>query len=312
MTKDLQQKQKLMGISAALISALMFGITPAIAKMAYAGGSNGMTMTFTRAIMSLPFLFLIAKYKKISLTLTRREFLTVVLVSVLGNFSTTLMLYSSFSYLNVGMASVLHYFFPVFVVLVSVIFFKEDLKWWKLLALVLGFAGVITFMGSASGGSMIGVLLAVGSAITYAGMLISVERTVLSTFHCVKLTFYTNLIVSLTSFGVGQASGTLNLILTPAAWFYSLLVSLMVGVIGFSLLNYAIVKIGASSTSVISMAEPLSGVLFGYLILSETLTPMNWLGCVLILAGVALISIFSLRSSRNSRSVPGTKLDFLD
>ncbi|NLC41128.1 MAG: EamA family transporter, partial [Clostridiaceae bacterium] len=48
----------------------------------------------------------------------------------------------------------------------------------------------------------------------------------------------------------------------------------------------------------ISMAEPLSGVLFGFLILNETLTPLNWFGCILIMTGVAIISIFSLRKDR--------------
>ncbi len=295
MVQKLQQKDKLIGIGAALIAALMFGISPAIAKLAYAGGSNGMIMTFTRAFMSLPFLFLLARQQKVSLRLTKQELLLVVLVSIFGNFSTTLMLYSSFSYIKVGMASVLHYFFPVFVVVASIVFFKEKTKWWKILALLLGFAGVLTFMGGAAESDLTGLLLAVGSAITYAAMLISVEHTALSGFHCIKLTFYTNLIVSPVAFITGLAGSTLKLQMTAGAWAYSFVVSLMVGVIGFSLLNYAIVKIGASSTSVISMAEPLSGVLFGFLILGEKLTPLNWLGCILIMAGVAIISLFSLR-----------------
>lgn len=295
MVGKLQQKNKLIGVSAALISALMFGISPAIAKLAYEGGSNGMTMTFTRSLMSLPFLFLIARQQKISLRLTKKDLLLVVLVSIFGSFSTTLMLYSSFSYMSVGMASVLHYFFPIFVVLVSIVIFKEKTSWWKILALVLGFAGVLTFMGGAAESNLIGLLLAVGSAITYAAMLISVERTALSKFHCVKLTFYTSLIASPVAFIVGLAGNKLNLQMTAEAWLYSFVVSLMVGVIGFTLLNYAIVKIGASSTSVISMAEPLSGVLFGFLILGEKLTPLNWLGCILIMAGVAIISLFSMK-----------------
>lgn len=291
----MQQKNKLIGVSAALISALMFGISPAIAKLAYEGGSNGMTMTFTRSLMSLPFLFLIARQQKISLRLTKKDLLLVVLVSIFGSFLTTLMLYSSFSYISVGMASVLHYFFPIFVVLVSIVIFKEKTSWWKILALVLGFAGVLTFMGGTAESNLIGLLLAVGSAITYAAMLISVERTALSKFHCVKLTFYTSLIASPVAFIVGLAGNKLNLQMTAEAWLYSFVVSLMVGVIGFTLLNYAIVKIGASSTSVISMAEPLSGVLFGFLILGEKLTPLNWLGCILIMAGVAIISLFSMK-----------------
>jgi drug/metabolite transporter (DMT)-like permease len=49
-------KDLLVGIIAATLASLAFGVTPALVKIAYAGGSNGVTMTFTRGLFALPVL----------------------------------------------------------------------------------------------------------------------------------------------------------------------------------------------------------------------------------------------------------------
>jgi drug/metabolite transporter (DMT)-like permease len=72
---------------------------------------------------------------------------------------------------------------------------------------------------------------------------------------------------------------------------------MMVAIGAVSLLNFAIIRCGASTTSIIAMLEPLTGVLFGYLLLQEQITLMNALGFVLIAAGVILVSRFSKESA---------------
>jgi drug/metabolite transporter (DMT)-like permease len=100
------QKKNAIGIVSAILSALLFGTSPVVAALAYAGGSNGMTMTFTRSLFSIPFLFLIAKAMKVSLRVRKRELITLFIVSVAGNFATTVMLYSSFQYIGIGLAPI--------------------------------------------------------------------------------------------------------------------------------------------------------------------------------------------------------------
>ncbi len=282
----------LKGIIAAISSALLFGISPAIAKMAYAGGSNGITMTLMRALFGLPFLFLLAHRQKIKLRVSRAELVPIVLVSTFGAFATTLLLYSSYSYINVGLATVLHYIFPVFVMLTDVLFFKERIAWWKLLALALGFLGVLTFMGSSSANDMVGIVLALASGLTYAGLMVGIERTSIQALPAIQMSIYSHMTSLVLSFVFGSVTNQLNFRLTPAAWLSSVVVALMVAVGAFTLLNYAIITCGASTTSIIAMLEPLTGALFGWIILKESLSGSNLFGFLLIMAGVILVLTF--------------------
>ena len=281
------------GIVAAICSALLFGISPAIAKLAYEGGSNAVTMTFTRALFSIPVLFLIARSKKIALHLTKKETIALVPVSLFGAFFTTILLYSSYAYIGVGTATVLHYIFPVLVMFGGVIFFKEKIFWWKILALALGFLGVLSFIGEQGQNDPRGMILALLSSVSYAGLMIGIEQSAMRHMQVIKVAFYTNIISAIASLCYGLLSHSLQFSMTAAAWGYSVLVSMMVAIGAFSLLNFAIVKAGASTTSIIAMLEPLTGVFFGFLILKETISWMNAIGFILITVGVVIVSVFS-------------------
>lgn len=281
------------GLPAALVSALLFGISPSLAKLAYQGGSNPLTMTFTRSLLALPFLILLAGLSKVSLKPRKEEVLPLVLVSLLGAFATTLLLYSSYAYIGVGMATVLHYLFPVLVMLGGLLFFGEKISKGKGLALVLGFAGVLTFAGSAAHLAWEGILLAVASAFTYAGLMIGMERTAIQAMPVLKMAVYSNALACLASLVWGLASRSLRLDMTGAAWFISFLVAVMVAVGAFTLLNLAIIQCGATTTAIVAMLEPLTSVLLGAILLKESVTPLNLLGFILIMAGVLLVSFSS-------------------
>lgn len=278
------------GLLAAVLSALLFGISPSLAKLAYQGGSNPLTMTFTRALLGLPVLILMAKKTGVSLRLTKAEALALLPVSLLGSFATTILLYSSYAYIGVGTATVLHYLFPVLVMIGGLVFFREKINGWKLIALLLGFSGVLSFLGTSDGLAPAGVLLALASAFSYAGLMVGIERTVIRRMPVLKVAVYSNILACLASLILALPSRSLRLDMGAAAWFYSLLVSLMVAVGAFSLLNLAILKTGATTTAIVAMLEPLTSVLVGWLLLKEKLTPLNLAGFALILAGVFLVS----------------------
>lgn len=298
------KRNRIVGITAAAISAVLYGMTPAVAKMAYSGGSNSIMMTFTRSLFGLPVLYILARRKGISLALYRKEAIAVLPISLFGSFGTAFLLYSSFAFINVGTATVLHFIFPVIVMLGSVIFFREKIRWWKGLSLALGFLGVLTFIGASDQTIIWGVLLALGSGFTYAGLIIGIERTVIRKIHVYKMAFYSTLVVLVASFVLGMATGKLNFNMTPAAWLYSVIVSMMVAVGAFTLLNLAILKCGATTTSIIALLEPLTAVLLGYLLLRESLTMLNIVGCALIIAGVLIISFYSLSNRNNTVASP--------
>lgn len=299
MNKVKNRKSILIGIYVAITSALLFGLTPAFVKMAYSGGSNAISMTFICSLLALPILYVLMKRKKISVRLSRSEVLPVVTICFFGNFGTTITLYSSYSYINVGTATVLHYVFPVIVTLINVLIFHEKFRWWKMVALTLGVGGVLTFMGYSGQNNFLGILLAAGSGFLYAGLLLGMEHSVLRNFHYFKMSFYSCLISAAAAFVYGTFSGNLMLNITPLAWGYSIVVSLLISVCAMPLLKLAVEKCGATTTSTISLVEPISGVVFGSILLNERLTFANIIGSVLILMEVITVTLFSGRRKRS-------------
>ncbi|MEG1049471.1 MAG: DMT family transporter, partial [Oscillospiraceae bacterium] len=61
-------------------------------------------------------------------------------------------------------------------------------------------------------------------------------------------------------------------------------------ILGISFLQIGIKHIGASNAAVFSLFEPISGVVLGVLILKESCSIRTFLGCVLILVAVAILS----------------------
>jgi drug/metabolite transporter (DMT)-like permease len=303
-THSKSSKDTLVGVIAATIASLVFGVTPALIKIAYAGGSNGLTMTFTRGLFALPVLMVIAKVRRFSFRIPRKSIPTTIAVVLFGSFLTTLALYSSYAYISVGMATVLHYTFPVIVMLGGILLFHERVVIGKIIALVFGFAGVSTFFGSPGAQGGLGIVLAASSALFYAIWLLGMDYSILRTLNPFQIAFYSSLAAVVVGFIYGIATHGLNLSMTTEAWFYTLIVSLLISVVGVSLLKLAIDKCGATTTSVICMLEPLSGVFFGWLILGETLTVVNIVGCMLILTSVVLVTVFGAIAKGKSTDGP--------
>lgn len=53
-----------------ILSAIIFGFTPILAKITYNMGSNGITLAFFRHLFVIPILFLIIKLLKINYKIT--------------------------------------------------------------------------------------------------------------------------------------------------------------------------------------------------------------------------------------------------
>ncbi len=295
-------KDMLVGAVAATVASLAFGVTPALIKIAYAGGSNSVTMTFTRGLFALPVLIAISRIKRFSLRIPKKSIPSTLAVLLFGSFLTTLVLYSSYAYISVGMATVLHYIFPVIVMLGGIFLFHEHVVPGKIVALIFGIAGVSTFFTSSGGQGGLGIVLAAVSALFYAVWLLGLNYSALRMLNPFQTAFYSSLVAVVGAFAYGVATGKLHLDMTAQAWIYTVIVSFLISVVGVSLLKVAVDKCGATTTSIICMLEPISGVFFGWLILGETLSTANIAGCVLILTSVVLVTVFGALSKNKAEN----------
>ncbi len=282
--------KKLRGILYAVLAAIIYGFTPVLARIAFDGGANSITVAFLRGGISIPVLLIILGCKKISLD-PGKHWGLILLTGVFGTGLTTLLLYQSYSYLSVGIATVLHYIYPLLVSVTCMVFFKEKINRWKVTSLVLCSIGIFMFIDSISSFGIAGMFLALLSGATYAFYMICVDKSQLKDIDYFKLTLYLNFFMFIVAGIFGSFTGELNFSLTPKAWILCALVSLFIALGALPLTQQGIKLAGASTVAILSTLEPITSITLGTLILKEPISLLKLIGCIFIIVSILLIAI---------------------
>ena len=191
-------------------------------------------------------------------------------------------------------AAILLYTSPIWIMLMSVLFFREKLTGRKLLALVLAFAGCVLVSGiSGEGMTLPGLLVGLGSGIGYG--LYSILGTVaLRRYSPFTVTTYTFAFAALGSWLICRPAEMLakfaaapNL---PGLVFFCVLTALVTAVIPFLAYTLGLQTVEASRAGILATVEPLVATLIGVAVFSEPLTLLSGLGILLILAAVVLLN----------------------
>lgn len=295
------------GILLTMLSAITFGFAFTLGPMTYGdGGSNPTTLTFLRNVLSLPVMFLILRYQGISLKVSRKELASLAILGGVGNAFTTLLLFISFALIDVGIATTIHFIYPVFVTIGCVLFFKEKLGIQKAVSLLIATCGIACFFFGVDvsqgmrGGMFLGLALAVISGVTYAFYIIYLDKSGLKHQPVFKITFYVALMSTIAVGIYGTAMGELTLTtLTPKSWGISIAFSLLCTVVALSLLQIGITHVGASTAAILTTFEPITSIVCGVLLLGETITGVKILACSLIMIGVVMLSLS--RENKNDK-----------
>ena len=237
------------GIIFTVIATLIFGITPVIGKMTYAMGSNGIQLAFLRHLFVVPLFLFIVVYQKLSLRLTKQQYLDVFKVGFFGNTLTVVMLYMSYSYIPVGSATVLHFLYPLFVCLFNFLFYKQTLNQKQMLCLALAIVGVFCFIDNTSS-SMIGFVLAVTSGIFFAYYMIGMDHSSIRNISPYVFNFYLVIMNTVVIFLLGLLTKSLS-IMPIEGYILSAIVAIFASLVGVVLLQLGIRCLGASLTAIL-------------------------------------------------------------
>lgn len=285
------KRSRTLGIFYVFLSAVVFGFTPILANLSYMGGSNGVNMAFWRALIPLPLLFVLGHLTSPGYRATPRQWKRGLLLGII-QFACTLMLYSSYSYIPVGIATTLHFLYPLFVVLYHIIRFRERPSRMKLAGLLLGVAGAAALLEMGDGGlHPVGVALALLSGVDFAICLIVLQKESGDPLPLYRLTFTTSLSGCLLCAVVGLGMGKLTLALTPQAWLFTIITAFAVTIGGTAVFQAGLRIVGDADAAVYSLLEPITSIVFGLLLLGEVFTARKGISCVLILLGLLLTAL---------------------
>ena len=278
------------GFVATVVSATFFGFIPLMVTVISSGGGSTLLAAFYRFLLSLPALYIYLKIKKVPLGITKRQALDVALITFFGYGGTTVLLFSSYDYIPLGMATTIHFTYPVFTILGCLIFLKAKVKLQKIIAVALSFAGIVCFYSGGGDISVKGIGLAFISGMTYAFYTIYLKNSSLADIEPIKLIFYLNSAGSIMLFVMVMCKGAFTLQLTPTAWIVAVVLAVSASFIGVLGYQVGVKLIGPESTAILSTFEPITSVIVGILVYSEALTASRLIGCLCILASVVIVA----------------------
>lgn len=195
---------------------------------------------------------------------------------------------------SLSMTAVLLYTAPCFVLIFSVILFKEKLTAKKILALVMAFTGCV-FTAGIIGGSdefvLAGFLMGLGSGFGYS--LYSIfGKFALKKYHPFTVTFYTFLVaaLSLMPFCDPWHIVEVSMHSDKAIW-YVLGLGILITLIPYFLYTYGLRGLDAGVASVIAFVEPMVATIAGFIVYDEKVTFFNLLGILMILFSIILLNL---------------------
>ena len=283
------------GIICVLLAATLWGSMGVFVRYLNSLGLSALEITQVR--ISVGFVA-IASY----LAIFRRDLLKIKLRDIwcfLGTGIVSLLFFSAcyfkaLEYTSLSVAAILLYTAPIFVMLMSLILFKEKMTLVKLVALLLAFGGCVLVSGIGGNmGNPWGIVLGIASGFFYALYSIFSRFAINKGYSSLTIVFYTFLFCVIGCSFLSDWNTIGRVVFTPNT--KTILLCLGLGIItGF--LPYVFYSRGlelmeSSKASIIASVEPVVGTLFGVFLFHEELTLLGGIGIALVLGAVVLLSL---------------------
>lgn len=269
------------------LSAIIFGLMPLLTKIIIARGATSLTIPFFRVFYVTIVLFFVLKIKKIDFHLEKRDLLSVILTSIFGSGLTIIILNESYNYVDTGIATSLHFLYPLFVAILCCLFYGEKIKKKQIISLSFALVGIICFM-SKGNGSLFGYLLAIASGLTYAFYLVKMDKSGLVKMNALKLSFYLALFTTIEIFTMNLFMQDVVFKMDVLSYTLLLVLALSSSFLATVLLQKGVLLLGSTRASFICLLEPVTSMIVGILWLNEALTFNKGLGGLAIIISLII------------------------
>lgn len=280
---------RLKGTLCGIAAAVSYGTNPLGALHLFHDGLRANSVLFYRCGLAAVLLGLLLLAQRRQLRVTLREGVVLVVLGLLFGIS-SLTYYSSFLFMDAGVASTILFVYPVMVAVIMAACFGEKISGMTVASIVLALSGIALLYRGDGGAALstTGVVLVMISSLTYALYIVVVNKSSVR-MSAVKLNFY----VLLVSVGVYlvyalAAQSPIQPLTTPWMWANGLFLALFPTIISLVMMVIAVHNIGSTPTAIMGALEPLTAVVIGVMVFGEHFTPRLGLGIALILVAVLL------------------------
>lgn len=282
------------GVFYAVISSASFGLIPLFSISLLASGIAMPTILFYRFAAAAAMMAVVMLLTGRSFRLGMRDLMTVGWLSLLYAV-TAILLLASYEDIPSGVATTIHFLYPLAVTLIMSMWFKERASITTFIAVAVSLAGValLTWGNHAAGNYQHGVMLVLITVMSYAIYIVGVMKSRASHIDSVVLTFYVLALGALLFFVYALATTGVESVHRWGCWRDILMLALLCTVLSDLTLILAIKRIGSTMTSILGSMEPMTAVIVGVLYFDERFDVTSIVGLLLIVVAVVLVIVQS-------------------
>ena len=286
------------GIVYAALSSSTFGLAPLFSILLLSDGfSSFEVLSYRWGVASLT-LGIVGLAGGCRFRISRQELCTVFFLS-LFRAATSLSLVIAYQNISSGVASIIHFMYPLAVALAMMCFFREKGSVWVFAAIGMSIVGaVLLSLGNVDftrGNTTLGMVSAAVSVVSYGGYIVGVRKSRAVGIDSTVLTCYVMGLGALYFIAGGLVTGGIRIETDGTAWLCILGVALPATAVSNMTLVQAIKRIGPTLTSVFGALEPLTAVVIGVAVFGEPFTVQGAAGILLIVAAVTIVILHSGR-----------------
>ena len=277
-----------------IISSFMFGTSGIFVRVLKPYGFSSMQMTAMRGVISALALCLFELFTNKKLFKTDFKHLCLFILSGVFMFLAAFFYYTAMGYTTIATAVVLMYSAPIYVLLFSVLFFKEKLTALKAVAVVLMLVGMALVSGIVGGldFAFLGVIFALAAGVAYAAYNIVAKLEMRQGNDPLTAMVYCYITMGVLAASCANVPEMVKLTVQapPHVWLLIPGIGLCTCAVPYLMYTVSLKAVPAGTASALSLLEPMAAIVYSIVFFGETPTIPAIIGIVLIFGAVFLIS----------------------
>ena len=277
-----------------LIAGVSWGLIGVFTKAIDALGFTEMQMLFVKGVLATAVLLVITFFKDKS-QLKLKNWKDIRYFVGTGIISFTFFSWAYMKAVNLtslGVAAVLLYTAPTFVMLFSILLFGEKMTKTKGIVLLMTFVGCILVTGLLEGGLTFtwqGIVIGLAAGVGYALYSIFGTYAIRAGYGSLSISFYTFLMATLTMTFLVEPVTVVTQITEMGQWPLAISFALLTTVVPYLTYTKGLSGLPASKASVTATIEPVVAAILGIVVFHESVTMLKLTGIVLVLSSVVVM-----------------------
>ncbi len=280
-------RRQSLGVGLVVLSTVAIAIVPSLAKLAYDGGSNTLSVITGRSVFSVAITLLLLAALGLPLRASRRPALLGLATGV--GYAATLYGYlGAVNYLPVNIVILIYFTHPLFVGVVAALLGQERLSAISIAALAAAVIGLTLAVGFSAGTlDPWGLALATMAMITTVAVILG-NASAMREAPAVTVGFYMMLSAAVVLSIAFALFGDLALPVTPLSWlgFAGVAIAATAGTLSFM---GGMAIIGSTRAAMITNLEPVLGVIFALGVLGERVTWLQGIGIATVIGSIIVM-----------------------